>query len=81
MKIGDASTPDELSPRNWERFAEITELGSGFVRRRVTALAEAIQKRASEVSRTIGDGKFDNRELMRFAAIVHERAGIVGASV
>lgn len=81
MKMGGASKIEEIAPKTWKSFAEDTKLGRPLVDRRARELTEKIHSLAEGTARKIAHDGFAERELERFAAIVRERAEIVGASV
>jgi serine/threonine-protein kinase HipA len=79
MKIGGASTINDLTPRTWQKFAEETKLGAAFVRRRVKELTDASKNQAARTAKTIAKSGLDKAELSRFAKIVQDRAASIAA--
>ena len=80
MKIGGAATIKDLTPRTWQKFAEETNLGAAFVRRRVKELADASQAQAPLTAKALAKPGLDKAALSRFAKIVQDRADAVAAS-
>jgi serine/threonine-protein kinase HipA len=74
MKIGDASTLEELGPRAWREFAEKVGIGLPIVRLRVGELADAVPAAIPGVVDALVGVGLDEAVLGRLAVLVRERA-------
>lgn len=81
MRMGGAAGPTDLTAKTWKKFADDTQLGQRLIARRTRELADDVRGKADSVAEAIASRDFDRDALARFASIVRERAGIVGASV
>ncbi|MFN3229326.1 MAG: hypothetical protein ACK41P_05675 [Asticcacaulis sp.] len=64
----------EFTPRLWDRFAKIIEVGAPYLRRRLIRLGQLVQQEAYGVAGKIADQGFDRDALERFADIAKSRS-------
>ena len=74
MKVGGASTLEQLGPRAWRDFAEKVELGFPIVRARVGELADSVPAAIPGVVDSLSGVGLDATVLHQLAALVQERA-------
>jgi serine/threonine-protein kinase HipA len=75
MKVGGASTLEEIGASTWVTFAKDVGMAAPYVRGRVGDLATAARERVSDVVDRLAAGDaLDREELSRIAALIRSRA-------
>jgi serine/threonine-protein kinase HipA len=74
MKVGKRATLEELDAKGWTTFAADTGLGLPLIRRRVAEICEGATACAKEVAVGLARPGLNEESLLRFAAMVAERA-------
>ena len=74
MRIGRAATLAELGPRDWQAFAEITDLGFQLVQRQIHELADKVPAAIPAVLGALTGTGLDQAVLERLGALVRGRA-------
>ena len=73
----DASDLKEFTPRLWDRFAKIIEVGAPYLRRRLFRLGQLVLREADGVAGRIANQGFDGDALGRFAEIARSRCAVL----
>lgn len=75
MKVGGASTLEEIGPSTWVKFATDIGMSAPYVRGRVGELAGLVRGSLDEVVNGLTErGVLDHQELARFATLIRSRA-------
>jgi len=77
MQFADASDLKEFTPRLWDRFAKIIEVGAPYLRRRLFRLGQLVLREADGVAGRIANQGFDGDALGRFAEIARSRCAVL----
>ena len=81
MKIGKRATLGEMDAKAWATFAADAGLGLPLIRRRVREISEGVKAQAVGVADALTQPGLDNDALLRFAALVGDRAERCAATV
>ncbi|HEY5049205.1 MAG TPA: HipA domain-containing protein, partial [Rhizomicrobium sp.] len=81
MRIADASSSDDFTPRTWQTFAEKTKTGLPLLRRRVKELSRMTASLVEGVADAVAAAGFDADFLSRTAKTICERADRIGGTV
>lgn len=80
MRVGKATTIEEMDTREWTSFASEAGIGLPLLRRRVAEICAAVGKHAPEVANQLRLPGLDDAALNRFATMVIARANICAAT-
>ena len=81
MKIGKRATIAELDEAAWAAFAKGAGLGLALIRRRVAEISRGVVSQSDRVAAEIVAPGLDEQSLLRFAAMVAERAQRCSATI
>jgi serine/threonine-protein kinase HipA len=74
MKIGRATTMEDLGPRDWQGFAERVDLGFQIVQRQVQDLSNQVSAAIPSVLGSLAGQGLDQAVLDQLGVLVQERA-------
>lgn len=74
MKIGRCSTLTELDANGWALFAAESGLGLPMIRRRSMEISERVIAQTHQIAAELVAPAFDEKELMKYAMMIAERA-------
>lgn len=81
MKVGGASTLDEIGGSTWGTFANDIGMGAPYARGRVGELVGLVLEALEEVGDGLAErGVLDHEELTRVATLIRSRAERVAAT-
>jgi serine/threonine-protein kinase HipA len=81
MKIGDASTLEDLNQKEWRDFAGKVGIGFPIIRSRVGELVESVPAAIPGVVASLAGAGLDDAVLDRLAVLVQERAERCGKKI
>lgn len=81
MKIGEASTLEDVTARTWHKYSDAVQVGLPFIRRRIGQLSDAASASAESVANELASQGFDKDVLATLSRITRDRAGVVARSI